>query len=511
MLRASNSPTAIVSATLLISGLTALPIILGGLMPWLSNPALAPGFAALHGPSHLAVWALVVLHVATLVASWRRLGPQSEVPRSLFRLQLFIQLTWLQLLAWFAIPHFPVIGLTLLVALLVGCAVRDALSRVPSKELRLAYLLAFVFFDLLLLGVDAAGGPGLLRGYALDPGYVQQTLALQVLLVGLTQALLGLMGRTVLHHDVRLLHQERTERELAVMRTEKDILGQSSVLLSQGLAASQFSHDVASPLTVIRACIEEMQYMLAESPYQDRQVRLALGALDAGKAGVAIDHMTSWNASAAQVIDDLDEASTRILNMTGSLARSLRGGIVAAPLPVEELLRAAEDSMAAHLQGHDRTAPAVELDLEPAHVQVTPAHASCLGNLMTNGALYAPDTALEIRGAILDPWYYRLVVRDHGVTPEKRELALQRIRHALRLRTDRRVDGDRGEHRGYGVALMLAKVLMVRHHGWMAAAAPSEGDGVEIHLVLPRVEHEVIPAQASHPGRYLAELQARPA
>ena len=129
----------------------------------------------------------------------------------------------------------------------------------------------------------------------------------------------------------------------------------------------------------------------------------------------------------------------------------------------------------------------------------------------TQGVQFEFYAAQRIRGAILDPWYYRLVVRDHGVTPEKRELALQRIRHALRLRTDRRVDGDRGEHRGYGVALMLAKVLMVRHHGWMAAAAPSEGDGVEIHLVLPRVEHEVIPAQASHPGRYLAELQARPA
>ena len=508
MLRASNSPTAIASAALLMSALTALPIILGGLTPWLANPALAPDFAALHGPSHPGVWALVLLHVATLVASWRRLGPQAEVPRSLFRLQLFIQLTWLQLIAWFAIPHFPVIGLTLLVALLVGCAVRDALSRVPSKELRLSYLLAFVFFDGLLFAVDAAGGPGLLHGYELDPGYVQQTIALQVLLVGLTQALLELMGRTVLHHDVRLLHQERTERELAVMRTEKDILGQSSVLLSQGLAASQFSHDVASPLTVIRACIEEMQLMLGESPYQDRQIRLALGALDPRQASDAIEHMTSWNASADQVLDDLDEASSRILSMTGSLARSLRGGIVAAPLPVEELLSAAKDSMATHLQGHDRAAPEVELDLEPALVQVTPAHASCLGNLLTNGALHAPETALEIRGEILDPWYYRLVGRDHGVSPEKRELALQRIRHALRLSPDRRVGGGRGEHRGYGVALMLAKVLMVRHHGWMAAAAPAEGNGVEIHLVLPRVEHEVIPAQASHPGRYLAGLQS---
>ncbi len=509
MLRASSSARATLMAGLLVAALTALPPAVSWLLPGLRNTLMAPQFAELHGPTHPAVWLFVVFHLLLLVVTRKRMDRDSEeLPPHLFRLQLFNQLAWLQLLAWFAIPHLPSIGITLLVGLTVGCAVRDALSRVPIRSLQVQYLLAFPAFDLVLLAMDALGGPGLLHTLAVEPGHVFQTLALQAVLIGLTQALLVLMGRTVLHHDVRLLHQERTERELALMRTEKDILGQSSVLLGQGLAASQFSHDVASPLTVIRACVEELQLMLAESPYQDRDVRRILGGLDPHRGGQVADHMTSWNASASQVLEDLDEYSSRIMSMTGSLARSLRGGVVAAPQSVEDLVEQATEAMGTQLRSQDRTLPGLKVTLEPALVQVTRAHAGSLANLMTNGVLHAPDTSLEIRGEVLDPWYYRLVVRDYGVSAEERTHALQRIRHSLRLCTDHRLNRSRGQHRGYGVALMLAKVLMVRHHGWMAAAPPDEGRGIEIHLVLPRVEHEVIPAQASHPGRYLAELQA---
>ncbi len=149
----------------------------------------------------------------------------------------------------------------------------------------------------------------------------------------------------------------------------------------------------------------------------------------------------------------------------------------------------------------------MEVLVEQASVLVTAGHAASLGNLLTNGALHAPGHRLEVHGEVLDPWYYRLVIRDHGVCSAERPAALRAIRESLQL-TSGRTDGEARSHRGYGIALMLAKVLVVKHHGWIAASAPDRGRGIAIHLVLPRIEPELIPAHAGHPGRYLAGMAA---
>jgi signal transduction histidine kinase len=491
--------------------LTAAPWVLATFQPPAINPSLPPAMAALAGPSYALVWLLLALWIPAVLWVRKSLkqGTQAAFERGQ-RLQSFLQFSWLQLLVWFAVPWFPTAGIALVVALMACWAAIDAMSRLRPAGLRLHYLLVFPAFDGLLLLMDAAGGPGLLAVARVDPGYVAQTLALQVGLVVLTQAVMAQVGR---HMRPRLAWQQRreaSERRAAVMAAEKDVIAQSSVLLGHGLAASQFSHDVASPITVMRAASEELEMLLDEFPPFDRQFQRVFAALPTPERQRIDTVLSSWEASNRQVLRDLNDATKRTLRMTSAMAHNLSSKGSLNAQVIGDLVDSAVDAMGAHLRGHDRLPPNVLIQVEPASVLVSPGHAGILGNLMTNGALHAPGEKLDVMGKILDPWFYRLTVRDHGVTPKDRPAALRSIRRSLQIGPA--VEGDRAEqdHRGYGIALMLAKVLVVRHHGWIAAAAPESGRGVALHVVLPRVEPHMIPASAGHPGRHLAELQQPP-
>ncbi len=134
---------------------------------------------------------------------------------------------------------------------------------------------------------------------------------------------------------------------------------------------------------------------------------------------------------------------------------------------------------------------------------VVDGHASTLANLLTNGALQRHDTAVEVRGHAVNDWFYELVLRDHGVAPEERAQAIAKIKSSLSLASpaeERALEPHEPRaYRGYGVALMMARVLVVRYGGHLTASAPASGRGVEFHLVLPRVPPAQIPPGANHP------------
>lgn len=493
--------------------LTALPQVLATQDTGLVNHAFAPAFHRQAGPSHPLVWLLLAAHVPALLLVRRAIaGGRQRVFDHAYRLQGLIQFCWLQLLAWFAVPWFPTLGLALMVTLMVCWAANDAVSRQSLPALRRQYLLAFPAFDGMLLALDLVGGPGLVTAAAADPGYVVHTLVLQVVLLALTQTVLSQIGQTARAQAAWQSRQEATDRKLAIMQAEKAVIAQSSVLLGHGLAASQFSHDVASPITVMRAASEELAWLLDEGPSQDPELVRALAILDPETRRRLGCLFSSWDASARQVLRDLDDATERTMRMTGALARSLSARHSQVPHHTEDLVDKAIEAMQAHMRGHDRAAPQVDVLVEPSSVQVTPGHVGILGNLLTNGALHAPGRRLEVHGEVIDDWYYRLVIRDHGVSPDDRPRALRAIRASLQLGGSALAPPPASTspsgHRGYGIALMLAKVLVVKHHGWIAASAPPQGRGVALHLVLPRVEPELIPAAAGHPGRFLAGLAA---
>ena len=489
--------------------ITAAPWLLATLSPQLVNDAFAPSFAALQAPSHPLLWILLIVQVPAMLACRRALirGHTSAFARA-HRVQSLAQLCWLQFLGWLTVPWFPTLGLGLVTTLMICWAANDALGRLALRGLRIQYALAFPIFDGMLLLLDAVGGPGLWTALAVDPGYVIHTIVFQVVLLTLTATVLAHVGRSVRAQDQWRREQDATARKLVVMETERAVIAQSSVLLGHGLAASQFSHDVASPVTVMRAASEELDLLLREAPSSTPAVRRALDCLDPVTRHHTQSLFSSWEASTRQVLRDLDEATSRTMRMTGSLARSLRSRSRLSPLGVDQLVNTAVDAMRTHLQGHGQEAPDVEILLERSPVLVTPGHAASVGNLLTNGALHAPGKRLEVFGEVLDPWYYRLVIRDHGVCRRERPAALRAIRDSLRLGNARQADGPDRAHRGYGIALMLAKVLVVKHHGWIAASPPDHGDGVALHLVLPRVEPALIPVSAGHPGRYLGGMAA---
>jgi hypothetical protein len=96
------------------------------------------------------------------------------------------------------------------------------------------------------------------------------------------------------------------------------LLALTSTVLGHGLAASQFSHDVASPVTVMRTASEELDMLLDACPTRDTRVRVALASLAPEGQRRTQELFTSGEASTRQVLRDLDGATTRTMRMTGS-------------------------------------------------------------------------------------------------------------------------------------------------------------------------------------------------
>ncbi len=450
-------------------------------------------------------WALVVILAPLMVASGAFFNRRRrQAFHATYWIQSLAQFVWMQFLCWNTTPFFSIVG----VMVFCAWAFNDAIGLYDSPLVRAQYALAFPLFDLLLLVVDAAGGRGIVYVYQHDPAFFQVFLSVQLVLVMVTQLIVGFVGAENYAHDQSLVERASIERELAVARTEREILRHTSAYVGQGLAATQFAHDVASPVQALQSNAEALQSLLAHTPFRDGSLRDALAALPTEQRSRVLDDMTTWEELARGACDDILLAAGRLFDMTHVVASAVKNADPLAPCAVHDLMARAVEAMGTALVGHKVDAPAPRVDVEASEVRVLPGHAQTLGNLLTNGALQRPDMPIEVRGRVVNEWFYLLSLRDHGVDASERDVALERVRAALSFQGTKRATPGAEEpraYRGYGSAIMMAKVLLVRNNGAIAVDAPSSGRGLVFLIVLPRCAPDQIPADVDQPERLLED------
>ncbi len=473
------------TAFALVVLITAAPGLLQMVMPSVLDNTFAPGFeAGLHRAEGVLVWTLCVLQLpAMLVSRYMLTERRSREFYTAYWLQSMLQFTWLQMLAFYTVPMFPLIGVALLIGLFFSWAFSDSLGMYDSAQIKRQYLLAFPLFDLALLGVDLAGERGLIYAWQTSQHYFFNILTLQVCLVLLTQALISAIGRQVYEHDVRLTEQSLLLKELAVMKAERKVIQRTCGLLTQGLTATKFSHDVASPLMVLQHSVDELRRELGPPDPTRRRGVLA----------------PNWK-KLDRAQENLAWAAEQINAMTQGMARSVRDVEATELQSVELLLKRALSAMQTTLRGHGVDSPALDMMLEPSKVAVTGGHISAIANILSNGVQQAPEQALEVRGSVANRWFYLLSIRDFGVDPEARPEAVRSVLGALSM-GEGEVAPRRGSYKGFGLGLMMAKILFVRHNGWLGVAIPDAGPGLVMNIVLPRCPVAEIPDAENQPER----------
>jgi len=285
--------------------------------------------------------------------------------------------------------------------------------------------------------------------------------------------MIAVVGKSAREQAAREDQAAEQQREMAVLRSERLLFQRLTGLLGHGLLVGRFSHDVASPLTVLVSGVDLLKPALLRQPGTSEEQEEALATLE-----------------------DMSEAGRRILGMTASLARAVKSPEKTTQQPLAELVKQAVEAAKTGLAGHDVGAmlpPVVEL--AETNVWITEGHVAAIGNLLTNGVLQAPEQALELQARTLNQWFCLLELRDHGVSPEERPARLAKVNRSLSLEGELRESGsDPPGYRGYGIGLMLAKIVIVRHGGWISAQAPESGNGLVLRLVLPRCEPATLPS-----------------
>lgn len=479
------TPGAVGAAIGLAAVLSGLPWILNRIGAILDGGVADAARALPWGWPAGVVWALCLLHVPALVLTRRALlAGRAAAFRRNYWVQSLIQLLWVQALAWLTLDRFPSFGVATLFALLMGWAFNDARFFYDTRSLRLQYVVAFPLFDALLVAFDLAVRHGFAPGTPAGPRLLWEWLALQALFLVTTQAIVRMVGQDAYAHDRMLLAQSRLDRERALLVREREVLQQSSSFLVNGLAAAQFCHDVAGRVGSARLNLDVV--LKALSAQADR------GALPGGRP-------------VAEALTDLDADVRAIQSMTLQVIRSVQGADPLSPAPVSVLVEQAIASMRHGLRSSCSQVAEPVVFLEAADVYVADVHVASLGNILANGAVRQPARPLEIRGRRVGPFFYRLTIRDHGVSGARQREALAKVHRILSLsRTAAPLDSGAAEalarrERGFGIALLIAKVLFVRYNGWLAATLPEHGDGLEFHVVLPVEDPRRIPAEANHP------------
>lgn len=407
-----------------------------------------------HSEGILVVSALSVAPIPALWSVRRRVVAVHGryMPPLAYSVLSQIQLQWLLLLAWYSTPWVAA-GVMLIYIFTVR---HDIQYFFDDILLRWLYAAAPIAMLALLSLLDVAGGWGLRTRMADAPTGMLGVIWLLVSVAIICQVIIHWSGRAL-----RLAHEQRMawshqQAEQARKQQERQTLQRSATIMGHGLTASKFSHDVASPLTVIKMISQELRY--AES-----------------------------NSDIDEMLEDLHEAVELLTGLTRTMATSIRRPTDAQHVSIQELLQEAHALAKATIKSHDRSLAPLQVHHDPGVVIATPGHASTIANLLVNATLQTTPR-IDIQGRRKNNETYELILRDHGVDEDDRPAALKRIHQSMQMDTT----GDSatplardGVYRGYGISLHLARLLILRTGGWIEAQAPPEGAGVQFVLELP--------------------------
>ncbi len=418
-------------------------------------------------------WLFAALAVPLLWLTKRALGGASERPPGVYWVQSGVQLLWLTLLVWSSTPLFlPVIFFILCVLLF-----NDSRYFYADGTLKALYLSVWLAQLVLLLGVDAVGGPGLLHALRVAPSATGILLLTEACVAALSFAIIEVVGRGHRATDEAGQHARELEAKLAAIQAQRGVLSRSCDFLIRGLSAGRFSHDVSSPISILDFEVERLEGLMR-----------ARGPLSADEE---------------ECLRRISKASEVAARLARSLARSLRESV---ELQQHSLVDFVQDSLREAELGLQRHAIALKhpkLSLEPLQVVVTSDHAAAVAGVIVNGVLQNPAEPLEISASLASDHFCKLSVRDHGVLPDVRLATINRVEAHMSLQGDETNLTRASEYDGYGIGLLLTKALVVRWGGWLAVTEPSRGRGVQFDFVLPAVFPDQIPPELDFPERML--------
>jgi signal transduction histidine kinase len=363
-----------------------------------------------------------------------------------------LQITLIGVLCWSAHPAFALLGVLIFSAFVFN----DAGLLYDSADVRWAY----------------AFPPALLVMAA----FVNEGASPRALSAALLCAAAVIVSQLVLHvvggraRDLAALRAQAEEhlRRSAVLAKEQQVLRQACNLLSMGLNSAAFTHDLRGTVTVLS---------LSKEGLRDLSWRL-------DEAGRTEDASLLLDAVAA--IGRLEADLTHRIGVLRSARPSAR-------IPIDLLVDQARAEADERLT-LERRPPLAHFvrDLQKMEVYAGDGHVSALANLLINSARYGGGE-VQVRGRVISPTRYRLTLRDHGASPETRAQVLQRIHASFDFRT---LQEAKPEHSGFGVALGLARLEMLRVGGSIHAGAPSVGPGIELTLEFLTTNPEALPAES---------------
>ncbi len=415
----------------------------------------------------IGAWLLVIFNLLSATATWftsHAIRNDLLSQKTWLVTNNIVGMVWLLLLAWFS--SFPI---AIVVALLwVSTLINDVRVLYDAPHVYVSNLVPIPLTYLLLLALDLFGQPGLgLRATLAEDGahFWGMTGSLAILMP-VTAAVIWGVGANVRKHDNLLLKFAAKEAQIDWMLREREVLMSYTNLLAPGLAAAKYSHDLASPLTVLHLSLNELR------------------------------ELPSHHAQLDEPLQDAIEACDQLQHMIKGMTRAVKSDMAVARTALHELVDQAWEEACGQLQGHGITPLQPVIHLDSTSVWVTDEHAGAIGCVLVNGTLQRPDRALEITGSPVGDWHYQIHIRDHGVPRAQAGEALGKIRHRLSLRHEQTSRSFNRQYRGFGLGLTLSKLLLVRNHGWLDCRAPDEGDGVIIDVTLPITPPQDMPSDA---------------
>ena len=378
--------------------------------------------------------------------------------------QTTLQLLWIHSLA-FAMPsQYDLVAATVLLTFVLTWTVLDTGLLWDDWRLRLSYFVGLLSFWVGVFVAQLAAPTWLTTAEA---GRIDQFMLIDVVLVVVSQSMILWAGRQARETAERQQAQLDATQEIEALRAERATLGRVSRLLSSTVAQRRFEHDAANPLMVIEYSADALSE--AADP-ADRDE--ALGELRQGVAGLR---------RLLAAVRDTEQVEVPALVRSG------------------DFLNQVVHDWQGVLRGHSvNEPPRVRLEAEDSALWVGPDHAMCLSSLMCNAALLAPSGTLELLGGAVDPYYYRLELRDHASEGPAQREAVRRVRDGLSLRAMGRSSRG-GGYRGMGIGLPLCKLQLSQHGGWIDARLPASGPGIVLEIVLPRVNPAEISEEEAKP------------
>jgi len=380
-----------------------------------------------------------------------------------------VKLLWVQVLAWSLPPSWDFASAAVLCSLIVGWALGDAIYMFDAPPVRISWAIGLLTLPFYLSLVDLLGpdDPPVLNSEA--DRVLNFSVAICILQLT-TQGVFHVVGKDARIAQANRDRQATLQREHEALKSERETISRVAKVLSGTVAGQRLRHDAASPLQVLGFGLDALG---EEGPAEERD----------------------------EILGDMRQALTSLESLVTSLRTDTEED-VGSLTAVEALIERTLSSVRGTLLGHQVKAAPVNVEVETAEVWSGPEHPVAIASLICNASLLAPELPVTVRGRVVNPYFYRLEIRDQAAIGEAQRTGYERVRLGLRLRR-MGTDSRGGRWRGMGIGLPLCRLQLSRHGSWVDVSLPETGPGLVLQVIMPRVEPATIPESENTPERWV--------